>query len=91
MEALGAADVADDRVAGVDADSRDPEFHTLLDLPEPKGLAIAVPLARAVDRPLGVVLLGEALTLMQVSGIFLVVAALVGATLLKERPKQAKA
>ena len=37
---------------------------------------------------LGVVLLGEALTLVQISGIALVVGALVGATLLKQRPKQ---
>lgn len=39
---------------------------------------------------LGVVLLGEQLTLMQISGIFLVVGALVGATLL-QRQKQAQA
>ena len=37
---------------------------------------------------LGVVLLGEALTPVQISGIALVVGALVGATLLKQRPKQ---
>ena len=39
---------------------------------------------------LGVVLLGETLTLMQIGGIVLVVGALVGATLLKQRPKQAQ-
>ena len=37
---------------------------------------------------LGVVLLGEALTFVQISGIILVVGALVGATLLQQRPKQ---
>ena len=37
---------------------------------------------------LGVVLLGEVLTLVQISGIFLVVGVLVGATL--QRPKQAQ-
>jgi len=37
---------------------------------------------------LGVVLLGEALTLVQVSGIVLVVGALIGATLWRYRPKQ---
>ena len=41
-----------------------------------------------VSAGLGVVLLEEALTLMQISGIFLVVGALVGATLLKQRPQQ---
>jgi drug/metabolite transporter (DMT)-like permease len=40
---------------------------------------------------LGAVLLGEALTLVQITGIFLVVGALVGATLLKQRQKQAQA
>ena len=44
-----------------------------------------------VAAELGVVLLGEALTLVQISGIFLVVGALVGATLLQQRPKQAQA
>jgi drug/metabolite transporter (DMT)-like permease len=34
---------------------------------------------------LGVVLLGEPLTLTQIGGIFIVVGALVGATLLKKR------
>ena len=37
---------------------------------------------------LGVVLLGQALTFVQISGIILVVGALVGATLLQQRPKQ---
>ena len=44
-----------------------------------------------VSAGLGVVLLGEALTLMQISGIVLVVGALVGATLLKQRPQQVPA
>ena len=39
-----------------------------------------------VSAGLGVVLLGETLTLVQVSGIFVVVGALVGATLLQQRP-----
>ena len=38
---------------------------------------------------LGVVLLGQALTLVQISGIILVIFALVGATLLKQSPNQA--
>jgi threonine/homoserine efflux transporter RhtA len=40
-----------------------------------------------VSAGLGVVLLGETLTLIQISGIFVVVGALVGATLLQQRPK----
>jgi drug/metabolite transporter (DMT)-like permease len=44
-----------------------------------------------VSAGLGVVLLGEALTLIQISGIFLVVGALVGATLMKQRPQQVPA
>ena len=48
-------------------------------------LCYAEPVAAA---GLGVVLLGEALTLVQIGGIVLVVGALVGATLLKQRPTQ---
>ncbi len=40
-----------------------------------------------VSAGLGVVLLGETLTMVQISGIFVVVGALVGATLLQQRPK----
>ena len=43
-----------------------------------------------VAAALGVVLLGEALTLVQISGIFIVVGALAGVTLVKQSPKRAE-
>lgn len=66
-------------------------FFIAVSMIGPTGSSLLCYAEPVVAAGLGVVLLGEALTLVQISGIVVVVGALVGATLLKQHPKQAEA